>query len=44
MNFGWLVRHIDSAESFLLLGVVGMIVPLIVVAVLLLRAGYLLRR
>ena len=35
MNFGWLVRHIDSAESFLILGVAGMILPLIVVAVLL---------
>ena len=41
MNFGWLVRHIDSAESFLILGVGGMILPLIAVAVLLLRAGYL---
>ncbi|HEX6695367.1 MAG TPA: magnesium transporter CorA family protein [Solirubrobacteraceae bacterium] len=41
MNFGWLVRHIDSAESFLILGVGGMILPLTVVAVLLLRAGYL---
>ena len=39
-NFGWLVRHIDSAESFLVLGVGGMIVPLIMAAVLLLRAGY----
>ena len=35
------VRHIDSAESFLILGVGGMILPLIAVAVLLLRAGYL---
>jgi len=41
MNFGWLVRHIDSAETFLILGVAGMILPLIAVAVLLLRAGYL---
>ena len=41
MNFGWLVSHIDSAESFLILGVGGMILPLIVAAVLLLRAGYL---
>jgi magnesium transporter len=40
MNFGWLVRHIDSAESFLILGVAGMILPLITVAVLLVRAGY----
>jgi magnesium transporter len=41
MNFGWMVNHIDSAESFLILGVGGMILPLIAVAVLLLRAGYL---
>ena len=41
MNFGWLVDHIDSAESFLVLGVGGMILPLVTVAVLLLRAGYL---
>jgi magnesium transporter len=41
MNFGWLVRHIDSAESFLILGVAGMILPLIAVAVLLVRTGYL---
>jgi magnesium transporter len=44
MNFGWLVKHIDSAESFLALGVGGMILPLIVAAVLLLRSGYLQRR
>ena len=41
MNFGWMVRHINSAESFLILGVGGMILPLIVAAVLLLRSGYL---
>jgi magnesium transporter len=40
MNFGWLVDHISSAESFLVLGVGGMILPLIIAAVLLLRAGY----
>ena len=40
MNFGWLVNHISSAESFLILGVGGMILPLIIAAVLLLRAGY----
>ena len=40
MNFGWMVDHISSAESFLVLGVGGMIVPLVVAAVLLLRAGY----
>jgi magnesium transporter len=44
MNFGWLVAHIDSAESFLVLGVAGMIVPLVIAAVLLLRTGYLQRR
>ena len=41
MNFGWLVNHISSAEAFLVLGVGGMILPLIIAAVLLLRAGYL---
>jgi magnesium transporter len=40
MNFGWLVRHIDSAATFFVLGVGGMIVPLVVAAVLLVRAGY----
>ena len=40
MNFGWLVDHISSAEPFLILGVGGMILPLIIAAVLLLRAGY----
>jgi magnesium transporter len=44
MNFGWLVNHISSAESFLVLGIGGMIVPLITAAVLLLRAGYVHRR
>jgi magnesium transporter len=41
MNFGWLVRHIDSFEVFLVFGVGGMILPLVVAAVLLVRAGYL---
>ena len=44
MNFGWLVRHIDSAETFFVFGVGGMILPLIVAAVLLARAGYVGRR
>ena len=44
MNFGWMVDHIDSAESFLVLGVGGVIVPLIAAAVLLLRGGYLSRQ
>jgi magnesium transporter len=40
MNFGWMVRHINSAETFFVLGVAGMIVPLVIAAVLLVRAGY----
>jgi magnesium transporter len=44
MNFGWLVRHIDSVETFFVLGVGGMIVPLVIAAVLLVRAGYFGRR
>ncbi len=40
MNFGWMVDHISSPESFLILGVGGMILPLVIAAVLLLRAGY----
>jgi magnesium transporter len=40
MNFGWMVRHIDSAGTFFVLGVGGMIVPLVIAAVLLVRAGY----
>jgi magnesium transporter len=44
MNFGWLVRHIDSAETFFVFGVGGMILPLVVAAVLLVRAGYVGRR
>ena len=44
MNFGWLVSHINSAMAFFILGVGGMILPLIVAAVLLLRGGYVQRR
>jgi magnesium transporter len=40
MNFGWMVDHIDSAGTFFVLGVAGMIVPLVIAAVLLVRAGY----
>jgi magnesium transporter len=40
MNFGWLVRHIDSAEVFFVLGGLTMIVPLVLASVLLVRAGY----
>jgi magnesium transporter len=41
MNFGWLVRHIDSFASFLVLGIGGMIVPVAVIWTWLHRAGYL---
>jgi Mg2+ and Co2+ transporter CorA len=35
MNFDWLVEHIDSSAAFWLLGVGGMVVPLIVIVLLL---------
>jgi magnesium transporter len=41
MNFGWLVRHIDSFASFLALGIGGMVVPVAVIWAWLRRAGYL---
>jgi magnesium transporter len=41
MNFGWLVRHIDSFASFLVLGIGGMLVPVVVIGAWLRRAGYL---
>jgi magnesium transporter len=44
MNFGWLVDHIDSAWTFFAFGVGGMILPLVVAGVLLVRAGYVTRR
>jgi magnesium transporter len=44
MNFGWLVRHINSAETFFVFGVAGMVLPLVIAAVLLVRAGYFGRR
>jgi magnesium transporter len=44
MNFGWLVNHIDSPSPSSCSAWGGMIVPLIVAAVLLLRTGYLQRR
>jgi magnesium transporter len=40
-NFGWLVDHIDSPESFLIFGVGGMVVPAAVIWGWLRRAGYL---
>jgi magnesium transporter len=41
MNFGWMVRHIDSFASFLILGIGGTLVPGVVIWTLLKRAGYL---
>jgi magnesium transporter len=41
MNFGWLVRHIDSFASFLVLGIGGMVVPVALIWTWLHRAGYL---
>jgi magnesium transporter len=40
MNFGWMVDHIDSAAAFVLLGVGGMVVTILIAATLLVRAGY----
>jgi magnesium transporter len=40
-NFGWLVSHIDTLKTFLIWGVGGMIVPVVVILALLRRAGYL---
>ena len=40
-NFGWLVRHIDTFASFLVLGIGGMVVPATAIWLLLRRAGYL---
>lgn len=44
MNFGWMVNHIDSAWTFVVLGLGSMALTLIVAAYLLIRAGYLARR
>ncbi len=40
-NFGWLVRHIDTFASFLVLGIGGMVVPATAIWLWLHRAGYL---
>jgi hypothetical protein len=40
MNFGWMVRHIDSFGTFLVLGIVGTLVPALATALLLWRGGY----
>jgi magnesium transporter len=40
-NFGWLVRHINSFASFLILGIGGTILPVAAIGLWLYRAGYL---
>jgi magnesium transporter len=40
-NFGWMVRHINSAAAFWLLGVGGVIAAVALMFVLFRRAGYL---
>jgi magnesium transporter len=40
MNFGWMVRHLDSFGAFLVLGVAGVLVPAILTALVLWRGGY----
>jgi magnesium transporter len=40
-NFGWLVDHIDSLAAFLLLGIGGLIVPIVLLFVWFRRSGHL---
>jgi len=40
-NFGWLVRHITTFGDFMIFGIGGVIVPLLIMAVVFARAGYL---
>jgi len=42
-NFGWLVDHIDTLETFLIWGLGGLVVPVAVIGLYLWRAGYLIR-
>jgi magnesium transporter len=44
MNFGWLVGHISSLRAFLVFGVGGMVLPVVVAVILFLRTGLLQRR
>lgn len=41
MNFGWMVRHVNSFAAFMLLGVGGVLTCLVLLMVFFLRAGYL---
>jgi magnesium transporter len=40
-NFGWMVRHISSFGAFLIFGVGGILVPVLIMLVVFGRAGYL---
>jgi magnesium transporter len=42
-NFGWMVRHIDTLQSFLIFGIGGMVVPTAIGLALFARAGYFRR-
>jgi magnesium transporter len=41
MNFGWLLRHINTFADFVVLGLGGVVLPGVAIALLLYRAGYL---
>jgi magnesium transporter len=43
MNFGWMVDHVSSLRAFLVFGVGGMVVPVLVALILFLRTGLLQR-
>jgi magnesium transporter len=40
-NFGWLVHHIDSTWAFFVFGIGGLLAPLVMLYILLRRAGFL---
>ena len=39
-NFGWLVRHIDSAAMFVVFGIGGLLLPCVALFVWFRRGGY----
>ena len=41
MNFAWMVRHIESLEAFLILGVGGLFGSVAILLLWLRRSGYL---
>ena len=40
-NFGWMVRHVNTLEAFLIFGVGGLLVPLVLLFAWFKRNGYL---